>query len=404
MRRILLTGLLSFLLSCIAMQGALAQSRSETVRQPVLDLRELDRRAAQMMQDSPITGFAMAVVHDGETVFVRGYGERSRGSGQAVDGDTVFRWASVSKSVAAASLLDLIDSGAVDPDVPVEELSPSLRLPETDDPHNIVDLLSHRIGIIRNAYDGRIEDGRAAKDLRDDIGDLTYLCPPRTCHTYQNVVYDAAAEIIEEATELPYKAVIQRDVFDRLNMHSASMTREGLIRSRNWARPHGRRGERITRLKAGYYRVPGAAGINSSVRDLARWMTALMPQREGTIERAESDDMLYTNAQLTAMMTPIVPTPREQRMLNRNFHALRNSHYGLGLRIYDYHGRKVVGHRGGVEGYRALILFDPDLRTGIALMWNSPHSQPIGLQLEFLDQIYGLPRRDWLRLSERGPS
>ncbi|GLQ21824.1 serine hydrolase domain-containing protein [Algimonas porphyrae] len=396
-----------FFLACLIGLLALpafAQTVAQTPRQPGLDLRELDRRATQMMQQSQMSGLAMAVVRDGEMIFVRGYGERARGTGLRVDGDTVFRWASVSKSVAAATLLQLVETGAVDPSQPIEELAPSLRLPPTDNRHTVIDLLSHRIGITRNAYDGRIEDGRAAKDLRDEVGDLPYLCAPRTCHTYQNVVYDASAEIVEEVTELPYKTIIQRDIFDPLGMKTASLTREGLVRNRNWAQPHGRRGQRINRLKPGYYRVPGAAGVNSSVRDLARWMTALMPIEPGHAQRDHPDHTLYSTANLTAMMTPIVPTPREQRMLNRNFHALRNSHYGLGLRVYDYHGRKVVGHRGGVEGYRSLILFDPELRTGIAVMWNSPHSQPIGLQLEFLDQLYGLPRRDWLQLSRRRPS
>ena len=34
------------------------------------------------------------------------------------------------------------------------------------------------------------------------------------------------------------------------------------------------------------------------------------------------------------------------------------------------------------------------------MMWNSGHSRPIGLQLEFMDQLHGRPKRDWLRLNE----
>ena len=104
---------------------------------------------------------------------------------------------------------------------------------------------------------------------------------------------------------------------------------------------------------------------------------------------------------LSQMQTPQVATPREQRFLNRRYKALENAHYGLGWRVYDYAGHKVVGHRGGVEGYRALVLFDPEKRSGIAMMWNSPHTRPIGLQLEFMDQLYGLPKRDWLRLNKK---
>ncbi len=346
-----------------------------------------------------MTGLAVAVVEDGKITFARGYGETVKGSGQLVDKDTVFRWASVSKGVAAAALLGLVEQRRVDATLPVEVLAPSLVLPPTPVKHDIVDLLSHRIGVTRNAYDYKIEEGGNAHLLRARLSELDYVCPPRTCHTYQNVAFDAAAEIIEEATELPYKTVVQREIFDPLQMRTATLTLEGMTGSRNWARPHGRRGQRISRVKPTYYRVPAAAGVNSSVEDLARWMVSMIPPQPG-----QPLNTPFPAERLEAMQTPIVATPREQRYLNRRLPALRNSHYGLGLRVYDFEGHKLVGHRGGVQGYRSLMLFDPAERSGIAVMWNSPHSRPVGLQLEFMDQLHGRPKRDWLRLSENGRS
>jgi len=142
-------------------------------------------------------------------------------------------------------------------------------------------------------------------------------------------------------------------------------------------------------VKPTYYRIPAAAGVNSSVRDLAKWVSAQFP-----------DSGKIPAERLTAMQTPIIHTTSEQRYLNRRYPALKRAHYGLGWRVYDYHGHKVVGHRGGVQGYRALVMFDPEKKAGIAMLWNSPHSRPTGLQLEFLDQLYGLQKRDWLRLNE----
>lgn len=374
---------------------------AQTARAPGVDVNELHQRAIRLMNEqTDMTGLSIAIVDDGRITFAHGYGETQRGTGRLVNKDTVFRWASVSKGVAAAALLGLVEEGYVDASVPVERLAPSLHLPPTNNKHDIVDLLSHRIGISRNAYDRSIEGGRNAKYLRAKLETLDYVCPPRTCHTYQNVAFDAAAEIIEEATELPYKTVVQREIFNPLRMSTASLTMEAMTQSRNWARPHNRRGQEISRVKPTYYRVPAAAGVNSSITDLAKWMAALMPPKIG-----EPINTPFPLERLMAMQTPIVATPGEERMMDRRFHSLRNSHYGLGLRVYDYEGRKVVGHRGGVEGYRSLILFDPELRSGIAVMWNSPHSQPIGLQMEFMDQLYGLPKRDWLRLGpKRQPS
>ena len=357
-----------------------------------INTAEIDRRANMLMNQLEMTGLAVAVVENGQTTFAKGYGETRRDSGELVTADTVFRWASVSKGVAANTLLSLVEEGAFNLADSAEALAPSLDLPGPESATvNLVHLLSHQTGIVRNAYDNRIEGGRAAKPTRAALSDLKLLCAPGTCHTYQNVAYDASSEIIEEKTNLPYKTVVQTRVFDPLGMDSASVTLEGLTRSKSWAKPHGRLGKPINRVKPTYYRVPAAAGVNSSVRDLAKWMTAQFPESRQ-----------IPQGRLTAMQTPIVITRGEQRYLNRRYRDLQNAHYGLGWRVYSYHGHKVVGHRGGVQGYRALVLFDPEKQSGIAMMWNSPHSRPTGLQLEFLDQLYGLPKRDWLQLKDKG--
>ena len=354
-----------------------------------LDFEELDRRAAMLMQQLEMTGLAMAIVENGEIAFAKGYGEESRGSGREVTPDTVFRWASVSKGVAANTLLSLIEDGEVSLADKAEDLAPSLDLPGDAQTVNLLHLLSHQTGIVRNAYDNRIEAGKAAKPTRSALQSLGTLCEPGTCHTYQNVAYDAISEIVEAKTGLPYKTVLKDRVFDPLGMETASATLEGLTQNKRWARPHNRYGQRISEVKPTYYRIPAAAGVNSSVKDMAKWMIAQFP---------ESDQIPADR--LTAMQTPVIQTTSEQNFMNRRFRDLQRAHYGLGWRVYDFHGHKVVGHRGGVQGYRSLVLFDPEAKAGIALMWNSPHTRPIGLQMEFLDQLYGLSKRDWLRLNE----
>jgi len=413
------------------------------MRVPGADIVELDKRASQLMQQLEMVGLSLAVVEDGEITFSKGYGEVERDSNELVNADTVFRWASVSKGVAAATILSLQADGHFELAEPATQHAQSLKLPPNEIDVSIEDILSHRVGIVRNAYDRRIEDGQAAKRVRGALENLKYLCEPGTCHTYQNVAFDASAEIIEGITGLPYKSVVQERIFAPLDMDTASVTLAGLKRSKSWARPHGRHGSRISRVKENYYRVPAAAGINSSVKDLAKWMIAQMPiPAEADILAGAPDlpDLKIADIELSdkrsdieliamasieqdiaekysaeqianlplishdiieQMQKPRVDTPRERRFMRRKYRALTNAQYGLGWRVYDYAGHRVIGHRGGVQGYRALVLFDPEKRSGIAMMWNSPHSRPIGLQLEFMDQIYGLPKRDWLRLNRK---
>lgn len=358
-----------------------------------IDTDEINRRAKTLIEKFDMAGLAIATVEDGKLTFAKGYGETLKGSGDKVTSDTVFRWASVSKGVAAYILASMAAEGDLSLLTPISDYETSLSLPEKEVDISIAQLLSHQVGIVRNAYDNYIEAGKGAKEVRQKLSGLRYICPPTECHTYQNVAYDASAEIIESVTKLPYKSTAKTNVFDRFGMETATVTYEGLHQSKNWAKPHSRRGKPYKGVKRTYYRLPAAAGVNSSVKDLARWMIGQMPDDDlSTISRAEQ--VQYD------LQTPLVKTLREERFLNRKYWRLDNSHYGLGFRVYDYAGHKVVGHRGGVQGYRALMLFDPEKRSGIAVMWNSAHSQPIGLQMEFMDQLYGLPKTDWLRLEE----
>jgi beta-lactamase class C len=53
-------------------------------------------------------------------------------------------------------------------------------------------------------------------------------------------------------------------------------------------------------------------------------------------------------------------------------------------------------------GYRATILFDPEAKSGVAVLWNSQSGRPSGVQLEVLEMLYGQPRNDWLKLDAPG--
>ncbi len=79
---------------------------------------------------------------------------------------------------------------------------------------------------------------------------------------------------------------------------------------------------------------------------------------------------------------------------------LTSTSYGLGWRIYEYAGHRIISHRGGVTGYRAVIMFDPVKKSGVVALWNSSTNKPAGLEFEVMDMIYQLPLRDWMRLGQ----
>ncbi|MEO1474909.1 MAG: serine hydrolase domain-containing protein [Pseudomonadota bacterium] len=365
-----------------------------------IDYERLDSRLRIVALKPDIVGLAVAVVEDGELRFAEGYGETYI-DGLPVNEDTVFRWASLSKGVAATVAGQLSEEGLLSFDDTVSSYQTSLRLPGAGHTRaRVSDVLAHRLGIVPNAYDLQLEDGRDPKTIRRSLGALKATCTIGDCHTYQNVAFDVISEIVETVTSYDYPAVTIQRLFQPLGMQTATLDRAGLKETGNWAQPYRQRRSqarpRPTDLNDSYYRVPAAGGVNASIRDLAEYMRAQMGLHPDVL----SQELL------AVLHQPRVRTLREQRSQNRRYRGrLKNASYGYGWRVYDYAGlHRVIGHRGAVRGYRAMILFDPERDTGVVALWNSSSRRPVGIQYEVMDMVYDLPRTDWLQLDLGGSS
>ena len=355
-----------------------------------LDFARLEARIGRLMQEESMVGFAIGIVENGQIRFVRGFGTTASNNQDRVSENTVFRWASLSKGVAADMVALLASRGQLSLNDPINRYSSSLRLPGGNEARaTVTDLLSHRLGIHGHAHDARLESGHDPRHLRGLLAFLPQQCSPGDCHSYQNVGYDAATDIIERLTGKPFEQALKENLFMPLGMSNASATRQGLMSAASWARPHRRgRGSRPEDVLEPYYRVPSAGGVNGSIMDLTLWMRAQM----GLAPQVLPPDAL------TAVQTPVVNTPGETRRRRKFLERTPSSAYGLGWRVFNYAGNKVVGHHGGVRGYRSLILFDPARKSGVVALWNSGTAKPNGIEYEVMDMFYGLPFRDWLGL------
>ncbi|MBO6687082.1 MAG: beta-lactamase family protein [Alphaproteobacteria bacterium] len=364
------------------------------VSDPV-DFDVLDERLTRLASDPEIVGLAVAVIEDGEITFAEGYGVTKLG-GDAVNDHTVFRWASLSKGVASTAVGKMVADGQLTFSDTISKFKTSLRLPLGGEKVGTLDdLLSHQIGIVPNAYDTRLEDGGDPAQIRKALGKLKRTCSVGECHTYQNVAFDAISEIVASVRGIDFEEVVRLELFQPLNMQDASYGLEALLNSYSWAEPHRKRRADPRPVKRivnrSYYRVPAAGGVNGSIRDLAQFARAQM----GLEPEILSPDTL------TELHTPRVYTRREQSSMSRRYGGhLRDARYALGWRVYKYGkpGYRVVGHRGAVDGYRSMILFDPERNAGVVALWNSNSRKPVGIQFEVMDMIYGLEAKDWLQL------
>ena len=125
-----------------------------------IDYRALDLRLIELSLQPEMAGLAVAVVEDGEVRFVRTYGVADRDTLAPVTPDTLFRWASVSKTVTGTLAATLANDKALYLDRPVSSWQTSLHLPgDAEKRITLAQLLAHQTGLTKNAYDEKLEDG-----------------------------------------------------------------------------------------------------------------------------------------------------------------------------------------------------------------------------------------------------
>ncbi len=352
-----------------------------------IDYRALDLQLIELSLRPEMAGLAVAVVEDGELRFVRTYGVADKSTRAPVTPDTVFRWASVSKTATGILAAKLASEGTLDLNRPISSWQTSLHLPgDAETRLSLEQLLAQRTGLTKNAYDEKLEDGERPDVLRAGLAAAPLQCPPGTCHTYQNIAFDAASEILAEAAEMPFADAVIETLYRPLGMTSASYGMAGLTQAKDWARPH--KNAEVRKVKEAYWRVPAAAGVNSNIVDFSRWMQAAMGGRPDI---------------LSAPILQLAQAPRVEthRLYSGDLaRALSDAHYGLGWRSFSYSGHRLVGHSGAVDGYRATMIFEPATRTGVVAMWNSNWGIPFRIPFAVLDSCYKQPESMWLDLGD----
>jgi beta-lactamase class C len=356
--------------------------------------RQMERLAEQLVVQKNLPGLAMAIVQDGKVVSMKGYG-RTGGPGYSPVGtDTVFRLASLSKAFAATLSAELVAEGAMEWDDPIINKLPAFKLRDYASSSKVTvrDVLSHRVGLTRNTYDRDLESNQPYPLLAEKLASAPMACTPGDCYAYQNIAYSLIGDVVFASTGDFYSHQVEKKIFHPLGMYSSTYGKEALEHSPSWARPHvrGRGGWVAVQPKENYYRVPPAAGVNSSIHDMAQWLVAQMGHRPDVL----------TQSMLDAVHTPQVSTPGELRGSGWRRDRLNHAWYAMGWRVFDYMGHTMVFHGGAVQGYRGLIAFMPREDVGIVVLWNSESAAPSGLLPSFMDRALGLPNHDWLGVDD----
>lgn len=316
------------------------------------------------MDSTASPGAAITIVDKNSIVFTETYGVKKVNTPDSVDEHTVFRLASVSKGFASFLTALMVEEEKFSWDDPVKKYVPELRLKDSvnTEQMSIRHLLNHTSGLVPHAYDDRIEDGVSFEEIIPDLQNVDICCPAGQVYGYQNVVYSLISPVIQNATGNSFASLMRKKVFEPLSMYDASIGFEDLMASDNYAKPHlyGRKTWHPVNITDHYYKLLPAAGVNASICDMSIWLITMLNGYPEVISR---------NA-LNQLFQPEVKTPLKWSF-TRYWDELDNKYYGLGWRIYEYKGKKIISHGGYVKGFRSQVAFCPEDEVGIAVLMNS---------------------------------
>lgn len=308
-----------------------------------------------------ITGAAFAIATPGGVIETGAAGFTDSSRTRPVDENTVFRVASVSKTFAAGLAGLLVQEGRFSWDDRVVDHVPGFRIKGDSGRLRIQDLLGQSTGLVPHAYDNLIEDGLPLEQIEQRYRELSYICQPGACYSYQNSIFSLIEPIIEKTTAQSYERLMEERIFRPLDMRTASLGYAALVGSANYARPHVKSGGgwKTVAVKPNYYRVAPAAGVNASALDMGKWLTAQMGGQPRVLDPAVVE----------TLTRPRVQTVRDIHRKHWK-ELLSAAHYGLGWRIYRLGDHAIAYHSGWVSGYRADIAWSATYGIGIAVLMN----------------------------------
>jgi D-alanyl-D-alanine carboxypeptidase len=317
-------------------------------------------------------GAALAVTDREEVlgVVVRGFADAAAGA--PVRPETRFEIGSISKSFAAIVAMQEADAGRLDLHAPVTELLPWLRLDQPFGPITPHHLLTHTSGLAIGTEESPTGPG-ALWLLRG----VPPTFPPGSRFHYSNDGYKILGAILEHVTGRRMAELLRERIFEPLGMRATdgrivNVARRDLATGYETLfddRPPQRHHELVP---ARWLVTETADGsIVSNVVDMSAYARLLLGR--GTTPDGTSVVGEDTFARFTR---PVIDEPLEEREIP--------GRYAYGLSVGIREGRSILTHSGGMVGYTALLMVEPDDGIGCVMLLNGQGDrlQTVGFALD----------------------
>lgn len=353
-------------------------------------LAEIDAYAQTVLETHGGPGMAIAIVKDDKVAYAKGFGLRELGKDGKIDPDTVFAIASNSKAFLTATIAILVDEKKLNWEDKVSKYLPEFEMydPWVTSELTIRDLVTHRVGL--DTFSGDLlwyETTYKPEEILARVKHLRPVSSFRSRYGYQNLMFIAAGQIVERVSGKSWCAFVKERILDRLGMLRTTCSISDL--PDNSAFPHNESGGRLRVLHRG--NVDGssaAAALNSSVTDLSKWIRTQLGR--GKFEGRQ----IFSEQQAWAMHQPYL-AQQISEAASRNNPTRHFSGVAMGWFVYDYQGRKIINHSGGLDGMLSFTVLVPEEQLGFVVLTNSESPAFRVMMNKILDIFLDAPNRDW---------
>ena len=349
------------------------------------DAQSIKASIERAMAEFEVPGMAVSVVHGDEVVYSAGHGIRETGGKAAVDDDTLFQIASVSKAFTAATLAILADEGKLDWDDPVIDYLPDFRMhdPWVTREFTIRDLLTHRSGLPIGAGDLLLVP-QAESSREEIIHALRYLQPStsfRSGFAYDNLLYIVAGEVVARVAEMPFEEFLEQRLLFPLGMTDCRATLDRAAANPNKATPHLLVDGRLeTTLSLETPIVAAAGGINCSAASMAKWARFVL--KKGV---TQDDERIISEQQFAELLKPVTLLPGSGYVVEHTGAFL--SAYALGWGVSTFYGEPLLSHSGGLWGMTTFLVILPEQELAVFVSNNLLSAAPRAVAFDIADQF-----------------
>jgi len=310
------------------------------------DLEAIDTFLQAEFSRNNLPGLAVTITQGEEVVFEQAYGV-------GVSAQTPFFIASLSKSMTALAVMQLVEAGQIDLDAPVQRYLPEFQL--ADDAAaaqiSVRHLLNQTSGLADSGFpEGQLPQPETLAGRMESLQSAEVVSAPGAAFHYFNPNYAVLARLVEVVSGEPFDSYLATSVFAPLQM-----TQTGSFVTAQAAR------EQVPGLAPGHlmaYGLPfsvgemdglliGSGGVVSTAEDMARY---LIMQANGG---ATQGRRLVSADSLSLMHTPPA-----------------DGDYGMGWMRTTENGVTVLEHTGILSAYYADMILAPDTHTAVILLYN----------------------------------